>query len=152
MREFLKSPRFAWAGRLGRMKPHVLLVLAALGLSACDKVAGMTSTRPTAKAACEKLVAAGIGTNCKEVSPKGLSAKATSKYDFDLVAPKGEQGAVMSFESADDYKSTSEAYKAAALLAGPHRYGNEKALIFMQMNDGASLDDGKKAKAVIEGL
>ena len=37
-------------------------------------------------------------------------------------------------------------------LTGPHRYGSRKALVFVQANDGLSLEDGKKLKAIVDGL
>ncbi|HEX7601640.1 MAG TPA: hypothetical protein VF316_08550 [Polyangiaceae bacterium] len=44
------------------------------------------------------------------------------------------------------------AYEAAAILAGPHRYGSAKALIFVQLSDKASLDVGKKARGIVDAL
>ena len=64
----------------------------------------------------------------------------------------GHGGAVMAFEKSEDYDATVQAFAAAAVMAGPHRYGNPKARIFVQFNEGASPDVGDKAKAVIAGL
>ncbi len=130
----------------------MLTATAALCLFGCDKVASIVSPKPSAKEACEKLVAAGLGSGCKEVKPEGVNVRCASKYDFDLKAPAGKGAGVMSFANAEDYKFTVDLYTSTAMIAGPHRYGNEKALVFVQMNRDASLEDGKKAKAVIDAL
>lgn len=128
------------------------LLLASVALLGCDKISSAVAPKPTAKEVCEKLVAAGLGSNCKEVVPGGVNARASSKWDFDLKSPPGKGAGVMSFADADAYKNAVAAYEATAFFAGAHRYGNEKALIFVQMNSGASLEDGKKAKAIVDGL
>jgi len=106
----------------------------------------------TAKSACESLAAVGVGTNCHETKPAGLGAAAIEAYAFDLPSVSGKTGRVLRFEKAEYYDSTVDSFAKAALLAGPHRYGNRGKLIFVQMNDKASLDVGKKAKAVVDGL
>jgi len=116
-----------------------------LALAAC-------TPKPSASDACAKIVAAGIGTGCHEVPPLALNARANHKFDFDLVGVKGKTGGVMSFDSKDAYDATVKGFEAAAVLAGPYRYGNEKALIFAQANSGLSLADGNKLRSVIEGL
>lgn len=90
--------------------------------------------------------------DCKQSVPSAMNARAKEEYVFDLVAPKGKTGHVLAFEKADDYDATVKAYEAMAMLAGSHRYGSEKARIFVQLNSEASLDTGKKAKAVVDGL
>ncbi|WP_441288470.1 hypothetical protein ACSRUE_42035 [Sorangium sp. KYC3313] len=117
----------------------------------CLAIAGC-SQKPAAAEVCSKLEAAGIAKNCREAKPLALTARAAQKYDFDLVEVPGKTGQVLTFAADDDYSATVEAFKAMAMLAGPHRYGNQKARVFLQMNDGASLDTGKKAQGVIEGL
>lgn len=88
---------------------------------------------PSAQDVCAKIATAGIGAY------------------FDLVHVPGKGGGVMSFDSKDDYDATVKAFGAAAMLAGPHRYGNEKALIFVQANDKMSNDEGAKLKAIVDG-
>jgi hypothetical protein len=103
-------------------------------------------------AACKKLEAAGAAANCRAGQPKMLTALATEVAEFDLPGVAGKNGQVMSFKDSRDYNDTSEKFRAAAMLAGPHRYGSEKALIFAQLNDKAPPALGAKAKAVIDEL
>jgi hypothetical protein len=110
------------------------------------------SKRPSAADVCKKLEASGVAASCRTDSPNGLGAAASEKVSFDLPSVPGKTGAVFGFASADSYKSTTGAFEGAAMLAGPHRYGSEKALIFVQMNSGATPDVGGKAKAVVEAL
>ena len=102
--------------------------------------------------ACKKLEAAGVAANCREDLPGGLGAAAVEKALFDLPSVPGKGGQVLRFEKEAYYEQTVDAFAAAALLAGPHRYGSKSKLIFVQMNDGAPLEVGKKAKEVVEGL
>lgn len=124
---------------------RIVLVASLLLLAGCP-------SKPSASAVCAQIVAAGIGKNCKEGKPLMMSARAKTKYDFDLVSVPGKGGQVLDFGSADDFKATVDAFNQAGMLAGPHRYGSEKASIFVQMNDGASLEVGKKTKALVEAL
>ena len=114
-------------------------------------VLGCTKT-PTAQEACGQLEAAGVAKGCHEVKPEALSARSSARVDFDLVHVPGKGGAVMFFAKEDDFEATVKMYEAAAMFAGPHRYGNPKARIFVQMNTDASLEEGKQVKALIEGL
>lgn len=113
---------------------------------------GTSTAKPTAAEVCAKLEAAGIAKGCVEEKPTVINARASKMVAFDLVGTPGKRGHVLSFAAVDDYAATVEAYKAAAMLAGPHRYGSEKALIFVQFNDGASLDTGARAKSLVDGL
>ncbi|XXY23346.1 hypothetical protein WME88_27420 [Sorangium sp. So ce216] len=122
-----------------------LLTLVVLATSACSKP-------PTAAEACAKLEAGGIAKNCAEVKPRALTARASQNFNFDLVEVPGKTGQVMSFAAEDDYNATVEGFKTMAILAGPHRYGNPKARIFVQMNEGASLEAGKRAQSIVESL
>jgi hypothetical protein len=127
------------------MRPTMLI--AAVLLSACQP-------KPSASDVCKKLEAAGVATagSCKQDKPLALAARAKEKYVFDLASVPGKTGQVLTHASAEDYKATVDGFTAAAALAGPHRYGSEKALVFVQLNDKASLDVGNKAKAVVDGL
>lgn len=122
----------------------MLTITATAGLG-CSKAV-------TAADACKKLEAAGVAANCHEEKPEMFAARAKQKYAFDLPSVPGKTGQVLSFADSDAYSATAKAFESAAMLAGPHRYGSEKALIFVQMNTGASLDTGKKAKAVVDAL
>lgn len=110
------------------------------------------ASKPSASDVCAKIQAAGIGAKCHEGERKMLTSRAAHKVDFDLVHVAGKQGAVMSFEKAEDYDATVKAFEQAAMLAGPHRYGNAKALIFVQANDGLKADEGAKLKAIVDAL
>lgn len=125
------------------MRVHVFALLAL--------VFGCAS-RPTASEVCKKIEGAGLGKNCRETSPKGLNARARHMVDFDLPSVPGKGAGVLEFEKDDDYEATVKAFEAAALLAGPHRYGNAKARIFVQANDKLGLAEGNKLRALIEGL
>ena len=124
----------------------VLMIAVAVVVAACG------SSKPTAMAVCKKLEAEGVASNCREDKPGGLGAAAVERAQFDLPSVPGEGGAIMRFDREEFYSSTEDAFGKAAMLAGPHRYGSKKALIFVQMNEGASLDVGKKTKAVVEAL
>jgi hypothetical protein len=109
-------------------------------------------SKPTAADVCKKLERAGVAKGCKQSVPAAVNARAKEEYVFNLAAPAGKTGHVLSFEKDDDYDATVKAYEAMAMLAGSHRYGSAKARIFVQLNSGASLATGKKAKAVVDGL
>jgi hypothetical protein len=109
--------------------------------------------RPQAKSVCDKLVAAGVATNCKDGGPAdGLMAAAAERYVFDLPSVPDETGQVARFDKASDYDATVKAFDAMAALAGRHRYGSERALIFVQLNSKASAEIGAKAAAVVSSL
>jgi hypothetical protein len=82
----------------------------------------------------------------------GLQATASEVEDFDLPSVPGHGGSVMRFPNPEAYDAAVAAFAAMAALAGPHRYGSRKALIFVQMNEGASADIGAKARAAVDAL
>ncbi|MBB1161056.1 hypothetical protein [Aquariibacter albus] len=104
----------------------------------------------SAASVCDKIVAAGIGKNCTRDKPMALGARARNKYNFDLTGVPGKGGAVFDFSTQEDYNATVNAFAEVAFLAGPHRYGNSKTKIFVQMNSGASLNDGDLVKNIVE--
>ena len=110
------------------------------------------SKSPTPGDVCQQLVAAGVAANCKPATPNGLGARAREEVAFDLPSVPGHGGGVYVFDKAEDYAATVKAFEGAATLAGPWRFGNEKARIFVQLNEGAKPDVGAKARAVVEGL
>lgn len=124
---------------------QILLVALPVVVVACSKP-------PSSADVCQKLVAAGVASNCHADTPIGLGARANEETAFDLTSVPGHGGAVFAFEKADDFESTVKAFEGASVLAGPWRFGNAKARIFVQMNDGAKPDVGQKAKAVVDGL
>ena len=129
---------------MGVMK-RIISILCALCSAGC-------ADPPSAASVCNKLVDAGIAAGCREEKPAGLGAAAVERYTFDLPSVQGKTGQVLRFENKATYTQTVDAFAATAFFAGPHRYGSEKALIFVQMNEGLSLELGKSAKATIEGL
>jgi hypothetical protein len=84
--------------------------------------------------------------------PGGLGADAAEEVEFDLPSVPGHGGGVYRFDTEEAYDSTVKSFDDAKVLAGPHRYGNKKARIFTQFNDGASMDVGAKAKATVQAL
>lgn len=127
---------------------HVLVAAVAVFALSCSAL----SPKPSAEEVCKKLETMGIAKSCREVKPLGLSAAARTRIDFDLVSVPGKGGAVMAYDSPEAFRSCVEAHQAAALLVGPHQYGSQKTLIFTQINESLSLEDGKKVRAMIEGL
>ena len=121
-----------------------ILVLAAL-------VAGCSSP-PSAATVCQKLAAAGVAANCRPSAPGGLGAAASERQEFDLPDVAGKTGQVLRFADAAGYDATVKAFDAAAVLAGPHRYGSAKARVYVQLNSGAAADVGAKARAVVDSL
>jgi hypothetical protein len=110
------------------------------------------SKKPGAADVCKQIEASGVGANCRTSPPNGLSAGAAEKYEFDLPSVAGKTGQVLRFDSEEKFAATSDAFEKAAVLAGPHRYGSKKALVFVQANNGLSADDGAKIKGVVEAL
>lgn len=126
-------------------KNVVGLVVVGAALMGCAK-------KPTAMQTCQKLEAAGVASNCRAATPAGLAGAAAEKVDFDLVSVPGKTGQALRFDNEESYTKTVSAFTAAAALAGPHRYGSAKALVFVQLNDGAKPEVGTTAKGVVEGL
>jgi len=110
------------------------------------------SSKPTAASVCEKIQAAGVGNNCREDKPMGLGASASEKASFDLPSVPGQGGQVLRFTNEEAYTMTENVFAGAAILAGPHRYGSRKALVFVQMNDELDVDKGQAVKAIVDGL
>ena len=122
-----------------------ILAVFVLGLAACSKP-------PSAMEACHKLEAAAVASNCRMGKPGGLGADAAEEVEFDLSSVPGHGGGVYRFDNDEAYDSTVKSFDEAKVVAGPHRYGNKKARIFTQFNDGASMDVGAKAKVTILAL
>ena len=113
---------------------------------------GLLSSKPTAMDVCKKLEAEKIAAGCREDKPVGVGAAAVEKAAFDLPSVPGKTGQVLRYDKSETYKQAVDVFEKGAMLAGPHRYGNESKLIFVQMNDGASLELGKQTKAIVAGL
>ena len=126
------------------MRKIAVLVLV-LGIVGCSK-------KPTADEVCKKIESSGVGANCHSSQPSGLGANAVERVEFDLPSVQGKTGAVMRFDSEDKYTATENAFTGASALAGPHRYGSKRSLIFVQMNSGLSAPDGAKVKAIVDAL
>lgn len=95
---------------------------------------------------------AGILAGCVQKPPKGLNARASEYFDCELPSVPGEGAGVMVFAKPEDFAATVKGFEEMALLAGSHRYGNEKALVFVQLNENASVDVGNKTKAIVAGF
>jgi len=113
-----------------------LTIIVALG--GCKK-----EPPPTALSVCAQLEAAGVATNCRDKAPKGLGADALEAADFDLKSPEGKTGQVLSFRNQEDLDDTVKDFKKMKVLAGRHRYKAKSALIFVQLNEGASTSAGR---------
>lgn len=118
-------------------------------------VVGLTvgcSKKPGAADVCKQIEATGVGANCRASQPAGLAAGAAEKYEFDLPSVAGKTGQVLRFDSEDKLAATSDAFEKAGMLAGPHRYGSKKALVFVQANNGLAAAEGAKLKSVVDAL
>ena len=118
----------------------------------CLLLAACSPSGPSALDVCQKLVDAKLAESCESDSPAGLGAAASQMAAAKLVAPAGKKAQVLVFDSADAYEKTVKAFEGAAMLAGPHRYGNASKRVFVQANDGMSKDDGEKLRAIVEAL
>lgn len=119
-------------------------------VTGCSSNSSEANTTP--EDVCAQIEKAGIGENCVRGEGAGLALAATEVYDFDLPSVPGEGGAVMAFDDVDLYKKTVQSYEDAAFLAGPHRYGSEPALIFVQINEGLPSSEGQKVKEIVDAL
>lgn len=117
-----------------------------------ETVESSPASDSAAKRLCAEIEKAGIGGNCVRGEGTGLQLAATEVYDFDLPSVPGEGGSVMAFDNVALYRKTVQSYEDAASLAGPHRYGSESALIFVQINEGLSSSDGQKVKEIVDSL
>jgi len=126
------------------MRIQLMAIVFACALASCGK--------PSAMDVCKKIEASGVGANCRASQPAGLGAGAAEKVDFDLPSVAGKTGQVLRFDKEETYRATELSYANMGGLAGPHRYGSPKALIFVQMNEGLSADNGKKVKAIVDAL
>jgi hypothetical protein len=120
-----------------------------LALSACGT--GGDSAEG-AQGVCKQLEDAGIAANCRGVESTGLGAASAETYKFDLPSVPGEGGQVMRFDNVEQYNATVASYAEMEALAGPHRYGNPEALIFVQINEGLSEADGETVKSIVDEL
>lgn len=123
----------------------------AFGFGVGLAVAGCAG-RPTPLEVCGKLQAAGEVSGCVEQAPAGLGAAAKSGAKGDLPSVAGKTCQVMSFGDEATFTQVVAAYEGAAVLAGPHRYGNKAKLVFVQCNSGLDAAHGAKVKAVVDGL
>lgn len=132
--------------RRGHMNRSIvaLAMLAALTV-ACAK-------KPTALEACKKIEAAGVGANCRESPPAGLGGAAMAKAEFDLPSVPGKTGQVLQHADDGAFDKTEQGFAGAAVLSGPHRYGNKAKGIFVQANIGLPAAEGQKLKAAVDAL
>lgn len=123
-----------------------IAIAALCALGACDKL----SPKPTAMAVCKQLEAKKVASKCKADKPGGIGAAAVERVVFDL--PHGETGQVLRFDDDRAFHAADDAFAAASVLAGRHRYGKKSAGIFVQLNSETDDKVGAKAKAVVDGL
>jgi hypothetical protein len=93
-----------------------------------------------------------VAANCRPDAPTGLGVGAKEKAAFDLVNVKGNGGQVLAFDDEEKFGKTVDAFEAAKMLAGPHRYGSKKARVFVQMNDETPATDGTKVRGIVANL
>lgn len=110
------------------------------------------SKGPSAMDVCKQIEATGVASNCRTDTPRGLGLAAKELVAFDLTNVSGKSGQVLKFADVDTYTKTVDAYDAAAMLAGPHRYGSKTARVFVQANSGLSGEDGMKIRGVVSAL
>lgn len=105
---------------------------------------GGCAPKITAASTCAKLEAAGVAKGCASRPPGGIGAAAKEALDFELPSVPGKGGQVLAFESEDAYKGAVKAFEAASFLAGPHRYGNDKRRIFVQLTESTPAEVGPR--------
>jgi hypothetical protein len=108
--------------------------------------------KPTAASVCTKLEEAGVAAGCIPKTPGGIGAGAKEATDFQLPSVPGKGGSTYSFDNDAQYEATVKNFESFAGLAGPHRYGNPKARIFVQLTKDTPTAVGVKAKAVVDAL
>lgn len=106
----------------------------------------------TARDVCDKLVAAGIVNACTTATPGGLTASATAGVNAELVSVPGKACVAWQFAGDAELASVEAAFSAMASLAGPHRYANKGARIFVQCNAGLSAPVGARVQAIVSAL
>lgn len=107
-------------------------------------------SKPSAMDVCGKLKAAGEVSACAPEAPSGLGGAAAEGASGTL--PGDKACGVMTFKDEAAFNSTVAAFEAAAMLAGPHRYGNKAKLVFVQCSSGLDAAHGAKVKAVVDAL
>jgi len=111
-------------------------------------LAFMAFNKPTAMEVCRKFADTSAASGCVRKTPAGLGADAKEAVSFDL--PHGKTGQVLRFEDADDYKECKAGFAKHALLAGPYRWGNKSALLFVQLNSETDPAVAAKIKRILD--
>jgi len=105
---------------------------------------------------CRAFEQRGVASNCRldgeQRPPTSLWKDPKESVLFDLPSVAGQRGQVAVFSRDDDYRKTVNGFAAHVDLAGPHRYGVPRALIFTQINSGLPQADGEKVKAALQQL
>lgn len=135
-----------------RSVPLIVALAALVAVGCSSDTGGSSSTSSAAASVCEQIVDLGVGDDCREAEPTGLGAEAAARYEFDLPSVLGNAGQVLVFSDRSAYGKSVAAYDAASALAGPHRYGSSKALVFVQINEGLSAAEGPKVADLVAGL
>lgn len=135
------------------MRQIYAAALALLAASGCKDIEVFNPlSEPTPEEVCKKLFRAEVASNCREETPGGIGAAATKRFDFDLRSVPGKGASILYFDDEGSYTQTVIEYGKRSFISGPHRYGNKKKRIFVQMNAGASEEDARKVKDVLARL
>jgi hypothetical protein len=104
----------------------------------------------TAMDACHRFESAGFASKCKQESVEpALTPGAKQRVLF--VLPSGKPGQVFSFDDKGDYEKSAKSIEDLS-SAGKHRWGNNKARIYVQLNKDATDDEAEKIKSVLDGF
>lgn len=132
---------------------HLCTLAAVLAMPGCkDWEIYNPLSAPTAESVCKQIYDAGVASNCRESTPGGLGAAASTRWEFDLRHVPGKGGSVFAFEDESSYTQTVIEYGKFSALSGPHRYGNKKKRIFVQISDQMGSEDAQAVKSIIKKL
>lgn len=125
---------------------RALFIFAAFAIVACG------SKKPTAAEVCSALEKAGEVKSCAAATPGGIGAGASAKAQADLPSAAGKTCQILQFASPEAYDGAAKAFEGAAMLVGPHRYGNREKLVYVQCSSELAADHGAKIKGVVDAL
>lgn len=123
-----------------------------IALVACAFVVGGCVRTVTAAEVCGQLDAAGVAANCRAERPNGIGAAAAEKQVFDLRSSPGATGQVLRFESVQAYDRAAFTFDDVGVFNNTFRRGFPERRILVQMHESVSLDDARRARAVIDDL
>jgi hypothetical protein len=134
----------------------LLLASATLALVHCDRPSGGGGQGggppqvKTAMDACERFVTSGAASGCESTTVEpALTPGARERVVFRL--PSGHRGQVFDFEDNDSYAKSAKSIEDIS-AAGRHRWGNERAKIYVQLNKDATDAEAAKIKSILDGF